>query len=212
MDMPTRSLPGRPRGFCADAALRAALAMFRRKGYEGTSLSDLTAAMGINRPSLYAAFGNKEALFRKALDLYQDERRAAFVAALDAPTSRDVAERVLRGALDGCAGPDAPAGCLAVMHSVACGTEAEPVRAEVTSRIAAAEAALVARLERAERDADLPTGTTPGVLARFLMAVSQGMSLQAGHGVPRAELDRLVDTALLLWPPPPPAEAAASPQ
>ncbi len=207
--MPTRSPPGRPRGFCTDNALRAALAAFWRKGYEGTSLSDLTTAMGINRPSLYAAFGNKEALFRKALDLYLDERRAAFAAALDAPTSRDVAERVLRGALDGYARIDAPSGCLAVMHSVACGTDAEPVRAEAMSRIAAAEAALLARLERAAHDGDLPPGTTPDVLARFLMAVSQGMSLQAGHGVPRAELDRLVDTALLLWPQPPPADAPA---
>ncbi len=203
--MPTRPLPGRPRGFCADAALRAALGVFWRKGYEGASLTDLTAAMGINRPSLYAAFGNKESLFRKALDLYLDERRAAFVAALDAPTSRGVAERVLRGALDGYARTDTPAGCLAVMHSVACGTDAEPVRAEALSQIAAAEAALRSRFERAARDGDLPPGTTPDSLARFLMAVSQGMSLQAGHGVSRTELDRLVDTALLLWPQPCPA-------
>src|SRR3954449_2107155 len=87
---------GRPREFCVDGALAAALRVFWTKGYEGTSLTDLTEAMGVTRPSLYAAFGNKEALFRKALDLYEREKLAYVGEALKAPTSRGVAERLLR--------------------------------------------------------------------------------------------------------------------
>src|SRR3569623_2081793 len=90
---------GRPREFCVDDALSAALRVFWSKGYEGASLNDLTEAMGITRPSLYAAFGNKEALFRKALDLYEREKLAYIGQALEAPTSREVVERLLHGAL-----------------------------------------------------------------------------------------------------------------
>ena len=91
---------GRPREFDVDEALAAALRVFWTKGYDGASLSDLTDAMGITRPSLYAAFGNKESLFRKALDLYEREKLAYVGEALAAPTSRQVAERLLRGAMN----------------------------------------------------------------------------------------------------------------
>lgn len=191
---------GRPREFCTDAALAAALRVFRAKGYEGASLNDLTDAMGIKRPSLYAAFGNKEALFRKALDLYERENTAFMGAALRAPTARGVAEAVLRGALDLHAAADGPAGCLHVIHSVACGTEAEPARAAVVARRAATEGTLVARLEAAKAAGDLPAAADPRGLARCLMAVVQGMAIQAGSGVPRPELERLVETVLLIWP------------
>lgn len=191
---------GRPREFCTEAALAAALRVFRAKGYEGASLSDLTDAMGIKRPSLYAAFGNKEALFRKALDLYERENTAFMGAALRAPTARGVAEAVLRGALDLHGAPDGPSGCLHVIHSVACGTEAEPARAVVVARRAATEGTLFARFEAAQAAGDLPPAADPRGLARCLMAVVQGMAVQAGSGVPRAELERLVETVLLIWP------------
>src|SRR3569623_860019 len=97
--METAVLRGRPREFCVDEALVAALRVFWSKGYEGASMTDLTDAMGITRPSLYAAFGNKEALFRKALDLYEREKLAYIGEALKAPTSREVVERLLHGAL-----------------------------------------------------------------------------------------------------------------
>src|SRR3954467_2531468 len=120
---------GRPREFDVDEALAAALRVFWTKGYEGASLTDLTEAMEITRPSLYAAFGNKESLFRKALDLYEREKLAYVGEALKAPTSRQVAERLLRGALamqtSDC---EQPRGCMRVISSVACGPEAESIR------------------------------------------------------------------------------------
>src|SRR4028118_8402 len=95
-----KAVKGRPREFCVEQALAAALGVFWTKGYEGSSLSDLTQAMGITRPSLYAAFGNKEELFRKALDLYEREKLAYVSEALAAPTSREVVGRLLKGALE----------------------------------------------------------------------------------------------------------------
>src|SRR5688572_28097576 len=123
----TSSAPkrGRPRGFDVDRALDRALKVFWRKGYEGTSLPDLTAAMGINRPSLYAAFGNKRQLFGKVLDRY-NERESHVCAALQQPTARKVAEHVLRGAADGLTTPRNPRGCLMVHGALSCGEEAEP--------------------------------------------------------------------------------------
>ncbi len=114
---------GRPRGFCVEAALAAALRVFWSKGYDGASLTELTAAMGINRPSLYAAFGNKESLFRKVLDLYDRQKLGFMAESVAAPTLRGVAERVLAGALAQHTGEDEPHGCLYVIHSVACGAE-----------------------------------------------------------------------------------------
>ncbi|MGH8592067.1 MAG: TetR/AcrR family transcriptional regulator, partial [Gammaproteobacteria bacterium] len=140
---------GRPRAFDVDKALDRALQVFWRKGYEGTSLPDLTEAMGINRPSLYAAFGNKEALFRKALDRYADGPAAYFREALEAPTARAVVERLLLGAVDLLTDPRHPPGCLVVQGALSCGEAAEPIRQELVSRRKAGEAAIRRRFERA---------------------------------------------------------------
>ena len=191
---------GRPREFCVDAALTAALRVFWSKGYEGASLTDLTEAMGITRPSLYAAFGNKESLFRKALDLYQREKMAFMAAALEAPTAKGVAERILTHALEMQTSSCDPKGCLSVISSVACGAEAESIKAEVVARRASSEAALLSRFEKAKADGDLPDGVDPPALVRYLTAVLQGMAVQAGSGVPREQLKQLVQTTLDLWP------------
>ena len=191
---------GRPREFCVDTALAAALRVFWSKGYEGASLSDLTEAMGITRPSLYAAFGNKEALFRKALDLYEAEKMAYARRAVDQPTARGVADRLLRGALDSQTSSCEPKGCLGVISSVACGAEAESVKAEVVARRASLQALLVERFERAKREGDLPAHVDAAGLTSYLFAILQGMAVQAGSGAPRAELERLIDTSMALWP------------
>ncbi|WP_136162199.1 TetR/AcrR family transcriptional regulator [Sphingomonas flavalba] len=191
---------GRPREFDIDVALAAALRVFWQRGYEGASLSDLTSEMGITRPSLYAAFGNKEMLFRKAFDLYEREKMAYMKTALDAPTARGVAERLLRSAVDIHCGTDDPRGCLGVISSLACGQEAESIRAEVIARRVSAEAALIARFERALAEGDFPTGVEPGALAHYLIAILQGMAVQAGVGASRVQLEQLVETSLIVWP------------
>jgi AcrR family transcriptional regulator len=191
---------GRPREFCVDHALAAALRVFWTKGYEGTSLSDLTDAMGITRPSLYAAFGNKESLFRKALDLYQREKLEYVGRALEQPTARGVAEVLLRGAVNNVTSPEEPHGCLGVITATACGEEAKSVREEVLKRGQVIREALIARLERAKADGDLPTQVDNEGLTSLLFAVLQGISVQAGGGATREQLNALVDTGLALWP------------
>lgn len=191
---------GRPREFCTEEALAAALRVFWSKGYEGASLTDLTEAMGITRPSLYAAFGNKEALFRKALDLYQTEKLDYVGKALVEPTARAVAEHFMRGALDNQTRSCEPHGCLGVISSVACGAEAESIREEVLERGATAKVKLVERMARARDEGDLPAHIDPEAITNYLYAVLQGMAVQAGAGASREDLEGLVNTALLMWP------------
>lgn len=201
MKMSLCSAPkGRPREFDVDEALAAALHVFWTKGYEGASLTDLTDAMGITRPSLYAAFGNKEALFRKTLDLYEREKLAFMKEAVDAPTSREVAERLLRGALERQVSSCDPKGCLGVISSVACGAEAEGIRAEVVARGEIAKRSLIDRFERAKVEGDLPATADPVGLTTMLIAILQGLALQAGNGASCRDLQALIDTSLAVWP------------
>lgn len=191
---------GRPREFDVDEALAAALRVFWSKGYEGASLTDLTEAMRITRPSLYAAFGNKESLFRKALDLYEQEKLAYMRRALEAPTARGVAERLLRGAMEAQCSECEPKGCLGVISSVACGAEAEAIREEVIARRRSSHKALIERFEQAKRDGDLPAGADIDGLTGYLFAVMQGMAIQAGSGASRDDLERVLETSLKMWP------------
>jgi AcrR family transcriptional regulator len=191
---------GRPREFDPDEALASALRVFWERGYEGASMADLTEAMGITKPSLYACFGNKEALFCKALDLYEREKLCYMSRALEAPSARGVAERLLGGAIATHCGENDPQGCLGVISSVACGTEAEPIRKEVIARRASSETALVARFERARAEGDLPEGIDPVALATYLTTVIQGLAVRAGSGAPREALERVVGTTLACWP------------
>lgn len=191
---------GRPREFDVDEALAAALRVFWTKGYETASLTDLTEAMGITRPSLYAAFGNKESLFRKALDLYEREKLAYIGEALKAPTSRGVAERLLRGALAMQTSDCEPKGCMRVLTSVSCGPEAESIRADLMERRQSSQRALCDRMRQAKQDGDLPEGTDIDGLCAYLGAILGGMSIQAGSGAPKAQLESLVETTLQMWP------------
>lgn len=191
---------GRPRAFDEDLVLDRALDVFWRKGYEGASLSDLTRAMGINRPSLYATFGDKETLFRRALDRYHTGPAAYVLEAFNQPDARSVTERLLHGAADALACPRNPRGCLMVQGTLACSDAAEPVRKELVARREQGEAALRRRLQRAKAEGDLPANSSPADLAAFIMTVIHGMSIRAAAGASRAELHRIADTALLAWP------------
>ena len=191
---------GRPREFDVEDALGAALDVFWRKGFEGASLADLTEAMGITRPSLYATYGNKEELFRKALDRYQDTCMGFACVALDASTAREVAERILYGHADAQSDLIHPPGCLGTSAALACSETAEPIRQELIARRQAAEDRLRGRLERARDEGDLPADADPADLARYVMTVARGMAVQAASGADRASLYRIVATAMRAWP------------
>jgi AcrR family transcriptional regulator len=194
----TRGQPGRPRAFDPDVALERAMHVFWAKGYEGASLSDLTRAMRINRPSLYAAFGNKEQLFRKVLDRYMDGPVAYFGKALAAPKARDVVEEIFLGTARMGDDPRIPAGCLMVQGALACGDAS--VRKEVAARRAASEAALRRRFQRAKREGDLPKNANSTDLAGYVMTVVRGMAVQSAGGASSDQLRRVAQIALRAWP------------
>jgi len=191
---------GRPRRFDIDTALNRAVEVFWRKGYEGASVSDLTEAMGINPPSLYAAFGNKEALFRKALDRYQASHAAFWKEALDAPTAFEAVKRLLHGTAERLTEKGNPPGCLIVQGALCGGEECDSVKAELASRRNASMALIRERLKRGRAAGDLPTNAHPGSLARYVTTVIQGMAVQAASGTTRAELRRVAEAALRAWP------------
>jgi AcrR family transcriptional regulator len=189
---------GRPREFDTAEALAAALRVFWAKGYEGASLSDLTEAMGITRPSLYAAFGNKEDLFKQALDLYESEKLAYVRNALDAPTARAVAQRMLEGTIHNST-TECP-GCLGVIASVSCGSQDSPIRDDVSARARTARAALVERMQRAIDEGDFTIPVEAEAMTRYLFALLQGIAVQAGAGASREDLMSVADAALTVWP------------
>ncbi|WP_327291873.1 TetR/AcrR family transcriptional regulator [Streptomyces sp. NBC_01198] len=184
---------GRPRSFDAETALDRALEVFWRHGYEGTSLTDLTAAMDINRPSLYAAFGNKEELFGKVLARYLDGPGGYTTDALDAPTGREVIERLIHGAVDLTAGEGRPHGCLCVNSVHARGPDAHAVRQDAVAVRETAEAALRGRLEKAT---DLPSGYEPAALAALVHTITDGIAVQAAAGRSHDDLRQVADLAL----------------
>ena len=191
---------GRPRSFDPDKALDRAMHVFWRKGYEGTSLTDLTRAMRINAPSLYAAFGNKDALFGRVIDRYVDGPASFIPKALDAPNARLVVEQLLKGVVAMQAAKGNPGGCLLVRGALAAGTKASRMRKEVLARLAGAEGAIRKRLERAKAEGDLPKHANPADLARYVMAVLDGIAVAGATGAPPKHLKRIVDVALRAWP------------
>jgi AcrR family transcriptional regulator len=191
---------GRPREFDTDKALDAALGVFWRKGYEGASLPNLTEAMGINRPSLYAAFGNKEGLFRAVVERYVAGPAACVRRALEQPTARAAAEALLKASIDVVTDPRNPPGCLLVQGALACGEAADSVRCELAARRLASEIAIRERFERARAEGDLPPDANPADLARYISTVLRGLAVQATGGATRSELLRVARVALRAWP------------
>lgn len=193
-------LMGRQREFDVEQALDAALTMFWRKGYEGTSYTDLTQAIGVERPALYSAFGNKEALFRQALERYYAHYLAFFPAALELPTSREVAAHILYNTAELNTRDPERAGCLAIHGVLAGSDDAEPVRRALVEARAAAQATLQERFERARREGDLPSDAKCDALAAYVCAVCHGMAVQAKAGFSRDVLEAVADQALATWP------------
>jgi AcrR family transcriptional regulator len=191
---------GRPRGFCVDQAADRAMNVFWRRGYEGASLSDLTAAMGINAPSLYAAFGSKEGLFRAVLERYDARRKEFMDKVLSAPDAFGVARNYLEGIAEFASDTNGgmnPPGCLLV-QSGSCGDASIPE--EVARHRAEKEAKLCERFERARKDGDLPKNADPATLARYLSAMANGICMHASAGATAAELQDIAHMALASWP------------
>ena len=196
-----RKVPiGRPRGFDADEALERALLVFWAHGYEGASLDDLTEAMGITRTSMYRAFGNKEELFRKALQRYTEGPASYVARALEQPTARDVATAFLNGSVRTTTQPGCPPGCFGVQGSLAAGETGRSARDTLAAWRNNGISLLHERLQRAVDEGDLPADTDPGLLARYLMAVSNGIAVQAAGGATRDDLHMVADMALRHWP------------
>jgi AcrR family transcriptional regulator len=191
---------GRPREFDADAALEKAMLLFWAKGYEGTSVADLTGMLGVSRPSLYAAFGDKRSLFLAVLKRYAGGPAGYVAAALGQPTAREVAEHLLKGAADLQASSRNPDGCLTVNGALACGSEGEPVRQALNEHRAGVVALLRRRFELAKGQYDLPKDSDPAALARFVAAVVYGMAVLASGGASRKELEQVIRTAMNAWP------------
>lgn len=191
---------GRPREFDVDEALETAMELFWRKGYEGTSLTDLTEGMGITKPSLYGVFGNKEGLFLKALERYERTKMHFFHEALKAPKARDVAEKILRGFADSQTAETGPSGCLGINGALACSEAAAEIQKCLIENRQRGERDLGKRFERAAKEGDLPVGHEPYDLARYIMTISQGTAIQAASGADRSALYRVIDMALQFWP------------
>jgi AcrR family transcriptional regulator len=196
-----RSKPaGRPREFDYDAALDQAVNVFWSKGYEGTSVSDLTRATGINRPSLYAAFVDKESLFRRAMKRYVSRQGDYFEQALSEPDVRTAMNRLLDSVINAMTERGAPHGCLLVHGALVGGHSIINLQSESAALRSKGESAIRKRLERAKAEGELHAGAEPRVLARYFATFINGLAVQAAGGTPRRKLRALKDWIILALP------------
>jgi len=194
---------GRPRCFDRTCALEQAMEVFWEHGYEGASLADLTAAMGIASPSLYSAFGSKEALFRESVNHYlQTDGSGIWQALEQEPTARAAVSNLLHASAEAVTLPNKPTGCFLVLAIANCSPENAGIQIELRNRRVHLGDLLRLRLDRGIADGDLPPGTETRALSSFFMTVQQGMSLQARDGGTRADLLRVADFAMAAWPAP----------
>ena len=191
---------GRPLSFDRDAALRRAMLAFWRHGYETTSMTELTAAMGISAPSLYAAFGDKKQLFLQAVRLYAGDPADMERAIAAAPTPRTAARGLMEAAARTYTGDDTPKGCLLASATASGSAAAADVQDAVADIRRGIENCLRARIERDIEEGVLPPGSQAAALARLVVAVTQGMSVLAREGASRASLLDVAEAALRAWP------------
>ena len=198
-DAAPRKPRGRPRSFDREAALDAAMEVFWRKGYEATSISDLTDAMGINPPSLYAAFGDKEQLFMAAIERYSEERGESCPYACE-PTARGAIQRLLTYMAHELTGGDHPRGCMMMMAAATSANASEVMQKALAAKRAAGRESIKGRIRQGMKEGDVPAGTDAAALADFFSTVVAGMSKQARDGASRKSLLATVENAMLAFP------------
>jgi TetR/AcrR family transcriptional regulator, copper-responsive repressor len=206
---------GRPRCFDAEAALDRALEVFWRHGFQGASLTELTAAMGVGKPSLYAAFGDKEALYLKALERYATLGAGQGISILDAePDGRRAVEAYLRAMAAMLTNPALPGGCFVVNGAADCGGAATPpaVEAALHKALQNGEERLRARLARAQREGQLAPDARVDELAAFFSSLLAGLGVLAKSGAKRAKLDGAITAAMAAWPQVPVPRRQAKPR
>ena len=200
MERPTPRRKGRPLSFDRQHALHQAMLAFWRHGYETTSVADLTAAMGITAPSLYTAFGDKKRLFLEAMRLYAGDPADLAHSIDDATTAYGAAHALLTSAAKVYTGDTTPKGCLLASATASGSATSADVQAAVTAVRHGIESRLRARIERDVECGILPPGTPATALAKLVLAVTQGMSVLARDGAPRASLLAVAEAALRAWP------------
>jgi AcrR family transcriptional regulator len=200
--MESKKPRGRPREFDQEKALDHAVDLFWRQGYEGTSIADLTAAMGITAPSLYAAFGSKEKLYSKVLDRYRQTAagRSLIDALQEEPTAFGAVNRLLHQSADDFASRNKPHGCLISTGVLTCASENKDAAELVASKRTESLHVLRKRFREAIKTGELPPDTDVEQLARFYGAIIQGMSVQAIDGANARALHGIVEAALRAWP------------
>ncbi len=191
---------GRPSAFDYEDTLEKALRVFWSRGYEGASMAELTEAMGINRPSIYAAYGNKEELFSKALTRYMAGPVAYVVEAMQEPTAKQVAEKFLTKSAELLSNEHNPRGCMIAIGSLFSGEGSEQVQRELVAYRQGYENALRERFDLAKSQNDLPQNVNTTMLAKYIATLHQGMSVQATSGATKEELLAVVQQALNNWP------------
>jgi AcrR family transcriptional regulator len=185
----------RPRSFDEAHAVHAALQVFLAKGYDGASIADLTAAMGIKPASLYAAFGDKRSLFGRVMDAYALRRAPLIESALSAGSIETVVDRLLHTYADALTDGDFAPGCLYVQGALSCSDAASSVKEELASRRLAIEPELESRFKQAVDDRELRPSADCRALARYIATLLQGMAVQASGGATREELHALASVA-----------------
>ena len=194
---------GRPRTFDLDEALDRAVEVFWKHGFQDASLHELTAAMGLSKPSLYAAFGDKEALYLKTLERYVARLVERHADALEGEADgRRAVQGFLRSLAAMLADPDLPGGCFIINGTADCGGSTIPASVELALREAlqGSETMVLERLRRARRDGDLPADANPEAMAAMFASIIAGLAVMAKSGAPMAKLETVIDAAMAVWP------------
>lgn len=193
------SARGRPRQFDRDAALRTAMVLFWEHGYAATSMTMLTSAMGITSPSLYAAFGSKEELFREAIRLYTSADTSPTDAALTLPTTRAAIEAALRNNADAYVAPETPRGCMVVLAGLNLAADSEHIGNYLADFRRGDQAKIRDRVARGVAEGELPASLDSAAMASYVTTVLQGLSIQARDGRDRDALHTVIDAAMVGW-------------